>query len=548
MVEVPDKLVPPVIDGIDIAYVYATRPAFLDYCTAFNDFVYADHSEDSRWPRRSFAPFLPVSDRAPTVHLGFTQPFPIGLVSILVAGGTGEATEGDGSAFVFEYRSARGWSELSVKDGSAGFARLGLLQFIGPPDAVAADGLGGLLYRLRARLKPGIQPRPVAVSGLWLNAVWASHANSAVQTVLGTADGSPDQSLAIRPQNIPVLPGEVLELREWEGRGDDWTTVAQGVPPDRLRFELDPVDRTTPRALWIRWDERPHFAASRADDRHYLLDRATGLVRFGDGRHGRIPTAGATIAITHDYGGGLDGNVAAGLIDESRSSAAYLKAVYNPVAASGGAPVELMPALEGRAARRLRHRDRAVAAADYAWLAREASPEIARAAALPVTGPAGTVQPGWVSLVLVPQSRDPRPIPSQELRRRVQDYLKARAPIGIGRRLRLVDPEYEDVAVMADVTVRDAGEASAVEARLRERLDRFLHALDGGSDGTGWPFGATLYLSGVARLLAAVPGVLSLTRLGWLRGTSLAAEVIDLPSDRLPAPGNHQIRLLLAAS
>ena len=196
----------------------------------------------------------------------------------------------------------------------------------------------------------------------------------------------------------------------------------------------------------------------------------------------------------------------------------------------------------------MRHRDRAVAAADYAWLAREASPEIARAAALPVTGPAGTVQPGWVSLVLVPQSRDPRPIPSQELRRRVQDYLKARAPIGIGRRLRLVDPEYEDVAVMADVTVRDAGEASAVEARLRERLDRFLHALDGGSDGTGWPFGATLYLSGVARLLAAVPGVLSLTRLGWLRGTSLAAEVIDLPSDRLPAPGNHQIRLLLAAS
>ena len=165
--------------------------------------------------------------------------------------------------------------------------------------------------------------------------------------------------------------------------------------------------------------------------------------------------------------------------------------------------------------------------------------QIAEAAALPVTDPAGTVQPGWVSLVLVPRSRDPRPIPSQELRRRVQDYLKARAPIGIGRWLRLVDPEYQDVAVMADVTVRDAGEASAVEARLRERLDRFLHALDGGSDGTGWPFGATLYLSGVARLLAAVPGVLSLTRLGWLRGTSLAAEVIDLPSDRLPAPGGR---------
>ena len=217
------------------------------------------------------------------------------------------------------------------------------------------------------------------------------------------------------------------------------------------------------------------------------------------------PSPQNPIRATHDYGGGLDGNVAAGLINELRSSAAYLKAVYNPVAASGGAPVELMPALEGRAARRLRHRDRAVAAADYAWLAREASPEIARAAALPVTGPAGTVQPGWVSLVLVPQSRDPRPIPSQELRRRVQDYLKARAPIGIGRRLRLVDPDYEDVAVMADVTVRDAGEASAVEARLRERLDRFLHALDGGSDGTGWPFGATLYLSGVARLLAAIP-------------------------------------------
>jgi hypothetical protein len=546
--EVPNALVPPIVDRIEIAYVVATRPVPPGHCVALNDFVFADHTEDAMWSRRPFAPFLPVGDRAPAVHLGFTQPFQPGLISLLVAGLEDEPADDQRVPYVFEYRSARGWTELPVRDATEGFGRLGLIQFIGPPDAVAVDGVGGPLYRLRARLKPRLRTRAVRLAGMWLNGVWASHASTSTATTIGTGDGSPDLTLAVRPQALPVLAGETLEVREWQGRGEDWQGVVEGVPEASLRFERDPVDRVTPTALWVRWQAQPHLAASRPGDRHYVMDRADGLVRFGDGVHGRIPPAGAAILLTHDYGGGPVGNVAAGMANESRSTAAYLKSVTNPVAASGGAPVEPVAVLRDRAAQRLRHRDRAVAPADYAWLAREASPEVARAAPLPVTGPDGAVQPGWVGLVLVPKSEAPRPMPSQELRRRVLDHLRARAPLGIAGRIRLVDPEYAPISITAEIALRDPGQATAVEAGLRARLDHFLHALNGGADGMGWSFGATLYLSDIARALSGMPGVLALTRLGWLRDTALGEEALTLPPHVLPAPGDHQIKLLIATA
>jgi hypothetical protein len=64
----------------------------------------------------------------------------------------------------------------------------------------------------------------------------------------------------------------------------------------------------------------------------------------------------------------------------------------------------------------------------------------------------------------------------------------------------------------------------------------------------GWSFGATLYLSDIARALSGMPGVLALTRLGWLRDTALGEEALTLPPHVLPAPGDHQIKLLIATA
>lgn len=545
--EAPGSLTPPIMTAISISYIYRTRRALPDHCVTYNDFLHSDRSFDVRWRRRPFAPFTPTADRAPAVHLGFTAKLPVGLVSLLVTvPGMGGPTP-EPRPFVFEYRSARGWSELAVLDGTDGFTRTGLLQFVGPGDAVAAPGLGGTLWRIRARLKRGQRMQARPISGLWPNGVWATQSAAVRRTVLGRSDGTAGQLFLTPPATVPVLPGAELEVQEWTGRGADWTTAVAGAPPEDIRIELDPVDGATPVAVWVRWHVVRHFAGSGPDDRHLLLDPATGHVRSGGEGRGMVLPARATLAMTWRFGGMLAGNVAAGAVREVRSTAPGLAGVANPVAASGAAAEETVPRLLPRSAARFAHRFRAVRAEDYAWMAREATPELARAVARPVTGPEGRVQPGHVELVLIPQTLDPRPVPGQALRARVEAHLAAHMPAGISRGLRLVAPRYAGLSVVVRAELAGGERAGAVEARMRQALDTYLHALAGGPAAQGWEFGATLRLSHIAELLDGLQGVGGLTLLRWLQDGVLADETVVLGEDVLPAPGDHQIALALEA-
>src|SRR5262249_51134170 len=140
--------------------------------------------------------------------------------------------------------------------------------------------------------------------------------------------------------------------------------------------------------VWVAWQERPHLYFSGPADRHYVIERSGGRVLFGDGVHGRIPAPGADNlrARTYRAGGGAEGNVSAGSIRQVLAGV-LAQGGTTPRAAEGGADGEAVASVLERAPRLLRHRGQALAAADYEALAREASPAVAVARALPVTHP-----------------------------------------------------------------------------------------------------------------------------------------------------------------
>src|SRR5262249_50777196 len=154
--------------------------------------------------------------------------------------------------------------------------------------------------------------------------------------------------------------------------------------------------------VWVRWQERPNLLFSGPGDRHYMIDRSRGRLIFGNGRHGRIPPAGADNIHARRYrsGGGVDGNVPTGTITRLLGGV-VAQGVTNPRAADGGADGELAEsAPEGawrapradqpaggapgdervprgepvlvRGPRTFRHRRQALSADDYEALAREA--------------------------------------------------------------------------------------------------------------------------------------------------------------------------------
>jgi len=539
-----DTLHPPIVSRLSLAYAYVTDPELLDHCLTHNDFVFADRTDACRWPDQTFTPFQLVADRHATVHFGFDRPLPVGLLGLYVdvALASTDFADARSSPFVWEYRSARGWTELGVLDETLGFQRSGMVQFVGPADAVTAAGQHGSLYRIRARLKTGERARPLAIAGLWLNAVWATHSQIFEQEPLGTSDGNPRQTFSAR--RAPVMEGETIEVEEWTGRGEYWRTFVQDVADADLRFERDPGTGAAT-AVWVRWHGREHLHESAPVDRHYLIERARGLVVFGDGRHGMIPPAGRRVAISYRSGGGLIGNLPAGAVAELRTAVPFVLGATNPVAAAGGAGVESIDAVRARGPQRLRHRDRAVSPQDFEWMARDASSEVARARCLPVTGPDGRAQRGWVTVLIVPHSSDARPRPAVELRRRVRDYLAARVPAAIAGRLRVEEPRYVGVSVSADIVPAVAASAALVEARVRVRLDRFLHPLLGGTAGEGWDFGETVHISQIASVIEATDGVDFATAIGLAVEGRLAGGSIPIEPDMLVAPGDHELKLIV---
>jgi hypothetical protein len=542
-----DTLNPPVISRLTLGYTYITDPETPDHCLAHNDFAFEDQTEACRWPDQTFTPFQLVADREPAVHFGFDRPLPSGFIGLYVEipEALGDTSARRASPFIWEYRSARGWTELGVLDETLGFQRSGMLQFVGPPDAIAAPGLGESLFRIRARLKNGERDAPLPIGGIWLNAVWATHSQSYEREPLGTSDGNPGQTFSAR--RAPVLTGEMLEVQEWTGRGEYWRTFVQNVPETDLRFERDSAtDEVT--AVWVRWSARPHLYDSGATDRHYTIERALGLVRVGDNRRGWIPPAGRRIVLSYESGGGLAGNVPAGAISEVRTAVPFISGATNPVPATGGAAIEALSAVRARGPQRLRHRDRAVSALDFEWMAHEASPGIARARCLPITGPAGRAQRGWVTLVVVPQSAVPQPQPSVGTRRRVREYITERVPATAAQHLRVHGPSYALVSVQAEIVPLQADQAAVVEARVRGNLNRFLHPLTGGVDRQGWTFGETVHLSQISRVIKGTEGVDHASNVGLSVAGRIFAESIPVGADTLIAPGDHELKLVVGVA
>jgi hypothetical protein len=234
-------LEPPVIKSLKLQYSYQTDSETLDHCLAFNDFVFTDHTHECQWPRLTFEPFLPVRESQPAVHFGFSQALPSGLVSIFAQTPPAAAEQGSSEtpSFVWEYRNETGWSELGVLDETVGFQRSGMIQFIGEPDAVAVPGLGGSLFRVRARLKVGELLTPAAINGIWLNAVWATHREIVKREEVGVSDGNPSQTFYLRPRTAIDTGTESL-------RG---TPIIEGrpiqLPPQEVQIPGDPVDNQT---------------------------------------------------------------------------------------------------------------------------------------------------------------------------------------------------------------------------------------------------------------------------------------------------------------
>ena len=413
------------------------------------------------------------------------------------------------SALVWQYWSGSSWRDLEIIDQTGMLTYSGLVSFIVPkeisPRHDFADTAPLYWFRIVARSE---SYAPIAqLRGILRNTTLATHTVTLEKEVLGSSDGTPHQCLYAT--RTPILRDIELQVREAD-LPSEVEQILRDVPGSAVEIRRDESGRA--REIWVQWQEVSDFLNSGPEDRHYTVDRQTGEVRFGDDRHGRIPPRGGNNLRLRRYqtGGGARGNKLSGKINQLRTAIPYVESATNILPAFGGFDVEDMGSACERGARLVRHRSRAVTQEDYEDLAKLSSPEVACAKCIPmrdlVADPdARRYYLGVVSLIIVPKTKHPKPLPNAALLQHVQRFLDSRrdpAP-----ELIVIGPEYVRISVEVELVLRVVEEAGQVVAAIDERLGQFLHPLYGGSMQQGWGFGDLPHRSDFYGLCALVPGV-----------------------------------------
>jgi hypothetical protein len=82
-----------------------------------------------------------------------------------------------------------------------------------------------------------------------------------------------------------------------------------------------------------------------------------------------------------------------------------------------------------------------------------------------------------------------------------------------------------------------------VEQAVRDALERFLHPVFGGPNGTGWELGRDVFMSDVAAELERTPGVDFIEALDLVIGGVPQGESVRVPDDQVVAAGPIVLRI-----
>jgi hypothetical protein len=346
-----------------------------------------------------------------------------------------------------------------------------------------------------------------------------------------------------------TISNEILQqLPGAEGRsGRAWTVASTPVLAGSLVLEVDEggADGTPVRS---RWQEVATLDDAAPDARVFTFDGRSGVVRFGDGRHGEAAPRGFQHihALRYQVGGGSIGAVPAKAISTMLNSVAFLTAVSNPLPAVGGLDEESQARAIERGPQELRARGRAVTVADYALLAQRApGASVARAHAVAGLHPGfpGRPQPGVVTVFVVPADGPGHPLlpDAQTLEAVARHLAGAAAPAGV--EVVAAAPRYHRIRVEAGIVVSATANASATVSKVLEQLDHYLDARTGGANGSGWAFGGRLVYSELVRQVSLVAGVHAVQHLNLVVDGArvLACQDHEISAHGLLETRTHQV-------
>lgn len=550
----------PKLANLRLQYCYFPNQGFpVERCLTENNMEVLDRTLAIAERNVLFAPFVGIDSRSPAFYLGFDEaprkgPIQLYFSLLGIPDQTSELSLIDWE-YLCQGPAGPMWKPIKTIDETLGFTRSGTVQFVGPSDFVRHSLFTRDLFWLRAlqrdqqieRKAVTERKRPL-LAGIFPNTTKVIQQQS-IRREVPKKEQVSDTEVRFVLEGPPIFSEEVWvdetgQLSELE--------LDALLSSDSTRTEILRDSGGQILQLWIRYEPVEQFDHSGSEDRHYVLDRSTGVLRFGDGVHGKALSASGPEPVMVHYKkiAGRRGNVEAGQIKSLQQTIAFIAGVFNPTPAGGGSDIEPLKTTLQRGPHKVRHRDRAITALDYEWLARQAYHDIAKVKCLPGYNANLERENGCVTLAILPSGgENGRPFFPQ-LKRRVEEYLVERSAstIAMVSRIVVIEPVYLEISIFAQLVVMSMDEVVPAELEAVQSLSSFLNPYQGNYDGKGWEIGQQIHASVFYGLLKAVTGVnhvkkLSLTvhKLADRKRTELTFEEAMQIQHGIVINGKHQI-------
>lgn len=554
--------------------------ATLSELQSFDGLSYSVLTQKNALPGQSFFPFGPIPRAGNALLLGFdavdmlteqqinlmVYSSSANLATTGLHCSTGGTLDPQPAAMIWEYYNGQQWLSLSLNgDETQALTQDGHIYVQGPGSRCQRAQYGQVaqpLYWLRARLVQSSYQLAPCLEAIVTNTVRVIQAVTVRDEALGASNGLPGQQFQLA--NTPIVQCSVprLVVEPCDVSRTQLLVKTAGLPA-YLTSEQNVTISVT--SVWLQvdegsgpqsWQEVSDFSASGPDDRHFTLNRTTGVITFGDGIRGAIPLptqqSNSIMAHEYSYGGGKQGNVAANTITALQDALQGVKSVTNRNAAFGGSDEETLDEAKLRAPQVLKNKGRAVTAEDFESIA-IATPgaAIRRAKALPLTHPKfpGQKLPGLVTVIIVPESDQFPPMPTPATLSLVCAYLDKHRLLTA--EVYVVPPTYHSVRVEATLAVKSTANFARVQQQVIVSLQSYLDPLNGGDDGQGWPFGGTIYFSKLYRVVMEVDGVDYIQDnqfTVYLDGQPYSYKDIALEAGALPYLADYDIRFLVGGA
>ena len=437
--------------------------------------------------------FAGLPEKEKCMYLGFRLP-PVGSpVSMLWV--MENTLDGQRGAICWEYENKRGFREMNIADFTDHLSHSGLMTFVGEEDFQKTSHFGQELYWVRLRDESGFysndneQPVYPALQNLWMNAVEIRHMEREVTERFTLDYYKEDCSLKLMYGNIDEI---LVEVSEGSEEAEHWCV----------------------------WEEVPDLELQPGGSRVCQVDRSTGVLKFGNGSHGRVPPFGIFEGIRVHYkcGGGSRGNVEPGKVNKLNRTVGFVSKVTNPMPLWGGLDAETPEESIERCSARLRHKDRAVTARDYEELTMEASRDLQKVRCFGGINGEGEKEAGAVTLVIYPRNVQGDNNLFHAVQETIRKYLAPRMDQGILERnkLYITVPELVEVCVRAEVTVEDFQDIFKVRRKGQDSIRAFLDPVRGHFDGAGWSIGQFPEAMQLQHILKEIPEVAWISKIYFL--------------------------------